>query len=202
VVAVDATWLTSSLKDHFRQFEHADPVVYLEKIFQVPFQVQPLAEDVRERMLRGLLTPSLTRSGESAGPAREQRDGGSLPAGSVEFEAVVASFAATRNQRQALFDAIELTISGAELQQAQAVAALVGSTPRAVKRFVNVYLLVRSIGAARGLTAPGDGRLVRVLAGVSGESDEDGGLTEWRELIDRFRFPGARPAGGTGRMDG
>jgi hypothetical protein len=199
VVAVDATWLTSSLKDHFRQFRQADPVDYLEKIFQVPFQVQPLGKDVRERMLRGLLTPSLTRSGEPGGSAREQEDGGPLPVGSTEFEAVVASFAAARNPRQVLSDAIDLTISSAELQQAQAVAALVGSTPRAVKRFVNVYLLVKSIGAARGLDVPGDGRLVRVLAG---ESDEDDGLTEWRELIDRFRFPGARSAGGTGRMDG
>ncbi|MFD1049561.1 P-loop NTPase fold protein, partial [Kibdelosporangium lantanae] len=202
VVAVDATWLTSSLRDHFRQFTEADPIHYLEKIFQVPFQVQPLGRDVRERMLRGLLTPSLTRSGESDRVARKQEAVGPLPVGSVEFEAVVASFAAARNPRQALSDTIDLTISSAELQQAQAVAELVGSTPRAVKRFVNVYLLVRAIGAARGLTVPGDGRLVRVLAGGSGESDEDGGLTEWRELIDRFRFPGARAGGDAGRMDG
>lgn len=202
VVAVDATWLTSSLRDHFRQFEHADPVDYLEKIFQVPFQVQPLGRDVRERMLRGLLTPSLTRSGESGGDAPTAEDT-TLPAiDTAEFEAVVASFTAPGSPRQALSDAVDLTISEVELQQAQVVAELVGTTPRAVKRFVNVYLLVKSIGAARGLTVPEDGRLVRVLAGDSGESDEDGGLTEWRELIDRFRFPGTRPAGDAGRMDG
>lgn len=209
VVAVDARWLASSLRDHFQQLSGPDatPEDYLEKIFQVPFLIQPVSHEVRQRMLFGLLTPSLSTStnvAEASTPDKERWPTEST----AEFEAVVASFASTAGPREVLSDAVDLTITSAELQQARQAAEQIGSTPRAVKRFVNVYLLVKSIGAGRGLRIPEDGRLITLLATtlrtgmLPRSSDEDTDLTEWRKLIDRFRFPGERRSGAAGRMDG
>lgn len=204
VVAVDARWLTSSLRDHFRQLSGPDatPQDYLEKIFQVPFLIQSLSGGARAQMLRGVLTPSLVPSDQPQGT--DQADESGPVASTSEFEEVVASFSATAGPRQALSDTVDLTITSAELQQAQHAAEAIGATPRAVKRFVNVYLLVKSIGAARGLRVPEDGRLVTLVATALGTgappapSDED---PEWLELIDRFRFPGERRSDAAGRMD-
>lgn len=49
------------------------------------------------------------------------------------------------------------------------MADLVGNTPRAVKRFVNIYLLAKSIGVNRGFRLPPNGQLALLLAiSVSG----------------------------------
>jgi hypothetical protein len=165
VVAVDARWLTSSLREHYRQLAGPDasPEDYLEKIFQVPFRVRPLATSTRQQMLRGLLTPSLI---SASAPAAETTD---VDAAAPEtdlalFHEVVASFATNSGKR--LSDAIDLTITGAELAEAESVADMIGSTPRAVKRFVNVYLLVKAIGLGRGWELPAD--LVILLAVAMG----------------------------------
>src|SRR5262249_31171771 len=49
VVAVDARWLESSLREHYRQLDAdaAVPADFLEKIFQVPFWIPPLDADIR-----------------------------------------------------------------------------------------------------------------------------------------------------------
>jgi KAP family P-loop domain len=165
VVAVDAQWLASSLRDHYRQLAGPDatPEDYLEKIFQVPFRIQPLDDQVRERMLRSLLAPSLAGAGElprQAGGAEVTMPETDLD----EFHEVLRSFTVTFGGAQALSETIDLTLTSRELQQAQDVAGLIGSTPRAVKRFANVYLLVKSIGAGRGLRLPNNGELVTLLA--------------------------------------
>lgn len=61
VVAVDARWLESSLREHYTQLtaDAAVPADYLEKIFQVPFWIRPLGADTRRQMMRGLLAPYL-----------------------------------------------------------------------------------------------------------------------------------------------
>jgi hypothetical protein len=82
----------------------------------------------------------------------------------VDFSEVVDSLARTTSTQQTPSDAIGLTITNAELAQAESVADLIGSTPRAVKRFVNVYLLVKSIGTGRGWPLPQDGQLIVLLA--------------------------------------
>jgi len=94
VVAVDATWLTSSLEEHFRQFEHADAADYLEKIFQVPFQVQPLPRDVPGT---DAARPAHTKPhtiGRTNRTGSRPRGHRVTATGTKEFEAVVASFAA------------------------------------------------------------------------------------------------------------
>jgi hypothetical protein len=168
VVAVDARWLASSLREHYGQLSgwDATPEDYLEKIFQVPFRIQPLPPRQREQMVRGLLMPSVTAPIAQRRPSSVEVDVPETDAD--EFTRVVQSFSDTSSTRQALSDAVNLTVSDDELAQAQEVAPLIGSTPRAVKRFVNVYLLVKSIGAGHGWHPPRDGALMHWLAVTTG----------------------------------
>ena len=79
VVAVDSRWLTSALIDRLvalqpRPAEPDQPTThdYLEKIFQLPFWVQPLASDGRKALVHGLLRRSV-RVPDQALPGPGQR---------------------------------------------------------------------------------------------------------------------------------
>jgi hypothetical protein len=58
-----------------------------------------------------------------------------------------------------LLEATRLTVSEEELALIDEVAPLLGATPRSVKRFVNVYQLVKSIDRHRSGTGDDDGSL-------------------------------------------
>jgi KAP family P-loop domain len=171
VVAVDARWLESSLREHYRQLDAdaAMPADYLEKIFQVPFWVRPLGVNVRRQMMRGLLTPNLASTegasgGTDGGTARVDVSEADLP----NFTQLVRSFEATTSPEPSWLEAAKLTVTGAELALVGQVASLISATPRAVKRFINVYLLLRSMGRGRGWAVPEQGQLALLLAIATG----------------------------------
>ncbi len=174
VVAVDARWLTSSLREHYTQLNaHAAvPADYLEKIFQVPFWVRPLGTDTRRQMVRGLLSPNLAgpapATGPSEGPATETD---LLDANLREFIRLVESFSVTDPAELPWLQAAKLTVTGPELSLIEDMSALIGATPRAVKRFVNVYLLLKSMGRGRGWPLPEQGQVAVLLAIATGLPD-------------------------------
>ncbi|MGH4016246.1 MAG: P-loop NTPase fold protein [Pseudonocardiaceae bacterium] len=171
VVAVDARWLESSLREHYTQLkaDAAVPSDYLEKIFQVPFWVRPLGADTRRQMVRGLLTPHLA----SPDPVAAHGDG---PAGGTElsdadlpeFTRLVESFTGTDQAEQPWLEAAKLTVTGPELRLIEDISPLIGATPRAVKRFINVYLLLKSVGRGRGWPLPEHGQVAVLLAIATG----------------------------------
>ena len=167
VVAVDARWLETSLREHYTQLQAnaAVPADYLEKIFQVPFWVRPLGADIRRQMVRGLLTPNLASpvpaTGDGEGTATEtDLSDADLP----EFTRVVESFGVTDQAKQPWLQAAQLTVTGPELRLIEDVSGLIGATPRAVKRFINVYLLLKSVGRSRGWPMPEQGQVAVLLA--------------------------------------
>lgn len=167
VVAVDARWLESSLREHYTQLRAnaAVPTDYLEKVFQVPFWVRPLGADIRRQMARGLLTPNLASSvpatgdGEGAVTETDLSDA-DLP----EFTRVVESFGVMDQAERPWLQAAKLTVTGPELRLIEDVSGLIGATPRAVKRFINVYLLLKSVGRSRGWPMPEQGQVAVLLA--------------------------------------
>jgi KAP family P-loop domain len=170
VVAVDSRWLTHSLRHHYRQLEGTDaaPEDFIEKIFQVPFWVRPLDPVTRQRMVRELVSPSPVASTTAdstaqvdAGPDISAAD---LPA----FRRLVASFADTAGVDPPWLEAVTLTVSTDELAWIERAAPLLGDTPRAVKRFANVYLLLRSVGRGHGWPLPDGGQVVVLLALATG----------------------------------
>ncbi|CAN5861396.1 molecular chaperone DnaK [soil metagenome] len=149
--------------------EDAEPIDYLEKIFQVPFWVRPLGTDVRRQMLRGLVTPLLAApASELSGP-----EGGTVTvelaaADRAQLEELIASFGRTTADRRRGIDAASMTVTADELALIGDVAGLLAPTPRSVKRFVNIYLVLRSIGRGSGWSVPADGQVLLLLAITSG----------------------------------
>jgi hypothetical protein len=116
-------------------------------------------------MVRGLLTPNL------AGPAPVTGDGADhavrtdVPDADLpEFTRLVQSFTVTDQTEQPWLQAAKLTVTPAELRLIEDTSALIGVTPRAVKRFINVYLLLKSVGRVRGWLIPQKGQIAVLLA--------------------------------------
>lgn len=175
VVAVDARWLSHSLREHYHQLQGTDaaPEDFIEKIFQVPFWVRPLDPMVRYRMITGLMSSNLaagdttaTNTATSATPTKSAEPDiaeSDLP----ELRSLVASFADTDDDSLWL-EAAALPITRQEFGWMQQTAPLLGDTPRAVKRFTNIYLLVRSVGRGHGWPPPTGGQVVVLLAIATG----------------------------------
>jgi hypothetical protein len=187
VVAVDARWLRQSIGQHYAEME-VSPANYLEKIFQIPFQLSAMDHDgfadlVRTLASSGSATPVASSPVEVPRPS---------PVPAVES----AGDPVARDLRPR-----QLDISAAELDFLSTLAPLV-SSPRATKRLVNLYRLLRArlSGSELDSFVGGDGAaavlvLLAVHAGEAKAADglfarlgaAGSGLTSWRGLLDRYR---------------
>lgn len=181
VVAVDARWLSRSLQEYYATLLSPDPIAnqatpqdYLEKIFQIPFWIMPLGEQARGRIVRGLLSPSLARAtSHDAAPSTEASersggDGGTTERGDAPEAHLPDPMEARTDPSPA---ALELLPS--ELAFMEELEPLLGETPRSIKRFVNMYRLMKVMyldatteGADSG-TSPTDSEKVLFLLAIS-----------------------------------
>jgi len=146
VVAVDSRWLSHALTKHFEALSsavfngnEATPDDYLEKIFQIPFWVQPLSDKAKRNIVDGLLRSHL--AGGDGAPSTE--DSGDKPT-LGDLQRRVLSTLDPANAPPNL-SAAALAITRDELGFLDELAPLLGLTPRSVKRFVNLYQLIRII---------------------------------------------------------
>ncbi len=145
VVAVDSRWLTSALVDrlialqpHAAESDQPTTDDYLEKIFQIPFWVQPLASDARMALVHGLLSGSVRTPSEASGSIDDNGDG--LRVGPVEEELakkMLLTFGSEIRTNTSL-----LLLEPTDLALFESLAPLLGDTPRRVKRFVNTCQLL------------------------------------------------------------
>jgi len=149
VVAVDSRWLAGSLREHYRAQlqDGVTPDDYLEKIFQIAYWAQPLGLDVRRRMVRGLLARNLTTGSSESGPVLETHESENVE---HDLDELLRAMHDTRSQPPAWLEAATLAITAEELAFIEQLAPLLGGTPRSVKRFVNVFQLVKTIARSRG----------------------------------------------------
>ena len=152
VLAVDTRWLAQSLQIRYRQLlgetNSAGPYDYLEKIIQIPVHLLPLDEALVRTMITGLTGVPHTPPEEpddTPVPAPHEADGSDLGAGSPSGAGAAGALAAqhARTGRPSL-PAEVLKITSGEATAMSAVAPLVGTTPRTVKRFVNTYRLLKA----------------------------------------------------------
>jgi hypothetical protein len=191
VVGVDARWVTRSLEARYRELLHGtgpdapDPVSqsligaatpgdYLEKIFQVPFWLNPMDQSARGRMVGGLLKGDMVRkeavanvpirpaveNGSEEGSPPDLVPVGALGPGSVELsEPAAVAFSSvgppdkgapkqveekSADTEENLLDQQKLEILQEELDFINELTPLLGRSPRSLKRFVNVYRLIKA----------------------------------------------------------
>jgi hypothetical protein len=174
VVGVDARWVKRSLNLRYKDqlwspensgWDGATPQDYIEKIFQIPFWLEPLSADSTRRYLEGLLaaSPPTTRRGQPETATDESGQVASDTAGEASRKpGTVAEQSPTERAPVASgFKPVELSAAAEEEPASESLpdlleiepleqdfmlelAALVRRTPRAVKRFVNIYRLFRA----------------------------------------------------------
>jgi len=165
VVAVDSRWLAHSLEEHYPaltispknggppsregdEIDQPSPSDYLEKIFQVPFWIEPLGDHGRRSLVRGLLQGNLATTARSDQPV----EGVEPLEFSGDSEAMVrAMFGRTRAVRM---QTAALSVTPAELTFLDELGPLLGDTPRSIKRFVNVYQLLCALPLPPGVESP------------------------------------------------
>lgn len=203
VVGVDARWVKRSLNVRYRNqlrppdndgWDGATPQDYIEKIFQIPFWLEPLSAGSTRTYLQGLLAaaPATPRHGQ---PAPDTEDGGQTDSGSsaqssgtergTGAEAASAETAVSTSSPPAEVPAAQrgdsknealpelLEIEPLEQDFILELAPLVRRTPRSVKRFLNIYRLFRASRAKGHLNAflgtedaPGPYREALLLLGL------------------------------------
>lgn len=152
VLAVDTRWLAQSLQIRYYQLlgatDSAGPYDYLEKIIQIPVHLLPLDEALVRTMITGLTGAPLLQAAEPDDPpvpALPETGDSNLGAGGPS-DAVAAGALADRHARtgRPSLPAEVLKLTTEEATAMSAVAPLVGTTPRTVKRFVNTYRLLKA----------------------------------------------------------
>ena len=142
----------------------ASPYDYLEKIFQIPYWITPMNDGSSRSLLRSLVPTAgkpIRRDGESAdkslaapnlpsaksdGPRSAPKPDDPKVKEAVEnYRGPQRSDAPpTRVTAAAAVEPRALEIGAEEADAMQELAGLIGRSPRSVKRFVNVYRLLRA----------------------------------------------------------
>jgi KAP-like P-loop domain-containing protein len=180
IVAVDPRWLRQSLLDHYPRLlgamekqtqragalgRPATPQDYLEKIFQVPFNLQPMEKPAFESLVKQLFSVGPLQSAALPSAVETQKE--------LSSNAVLASQTKARKEAaiwadvsmgpddQVSFpepleapeskpippDPQRLVLSASEVKDIERFQLLF-QTPRAVKRLANTYCLIR-VGVAQ-----------------------------------------------------
>jgi hypothetical protein len=165
VVAVDARWVSRSLATHFPGLlspaadgearppgGNASPMDYLEKIFQIPFWLRQPSEGAVKQMLRSLMRES--EAGEASrgdDGAHGKPEGVAAPAGGGAPAPGAALGAAAATPGDPVFRHREhdpmaraLDLHAEESDYVARLAPLLDRTPRSLKRFVNVYRVLKA----------------------------------------------------------
>jgi hypothetical protein len=166
VVAVDARWLSAALRIHYKDLIAAEamtgPEQFLEKIFQIPFWLPPMrATDVnRFGAFVSHLVPEAVAAPAKTVRVSETWEEGTTPAerGPWQGEAAIDPDELPQPGDDDLFahaskadQVARVSLTEPELRVLTALAPLAGGTPRAVKRFVNLYRLIRASRQGRAL---------------------------------------------------
>lgn len=152
VVGVDARWVSRALSERYdwlvldddaptsrrrgpaARDGGATPRDYLEKIFQLPFWLEPMSETATADFIAKVArrAPSRGAPGAGSGAGGASEGGGAGGASAARGASAAVDLTPER-----------LVLKDHEVRAMQDLAALVGRSPRAVKRFMNSYRLLR-----------------------------------------------------------
>ncbi|TBE99675.1 P-loop NTPase fold protein [Rhizobium ruizarguesonis] len=164
VVGVDVDWVEHSLSKEFpasgstlNQDQNSLAIRYLEKIFQLPFWLQRLSTQGGDGGSYGRFVRRILKTEKAVGEAN-QKDGQSKIDDSVDFIGTGGEetptgpeTAPTRENTEEHKSFLDEALSTVELTEPEVaflasdgVGQLAGREPRTVKRFINVYRLIRA----------------------------------------------------------
>ncbi len=154
VVGVDPRWVKNALiKRHQLQFtksmevngiEPISPSDYLEKIFQIPFTLKEADDKSVKNMLASLsgTTSIKNKTKKTANsPANNQKENVQSNLETPQ-ETQPSQKLPTKKELQQLAEI--LTLTDEELQLIQSMSLIIGSSPRGIKRFVNIYKIIKA----------------------------------------------------------
>ncbi|WP_282079212.1 P-loop NTPase fold protein [Aquimarina algiphila] len=166
VVGVDPRWVKNALiKKHQLQFvknekspeiEMIDPSSYLEKIFQVPFNLKAPADSSVKHMLKTLAEINPIISDEVTDIEQEEHvsidDSSYTDVEQIENTIPTPEYPIKTTEedikdieRIETKETIEsLQFSEQEIELLQDMSIVIGSSPRAIKRFINIYRIVKA----------------------------------------------------------
>ena len=149
VVGVDSRWLRESLHEHYGALLE-EPDAYLEKIFQIPFSVRPMAHEVYAHLIHEL---TAQRGTEDSNLSQHLIADGAAVAGGTESSAIGATAHLVHDgesdekpsgtyPQEYLPTPQALVITDAERVLLGHLHGIVPN-PRSAKRLVNIYRMLR-----------------------------------------------------------
>lgn len=134
------------LKDDYN-IQVIEPEEYLEKIFQIPFRLKAAKPDAIKGLIGNLLKNEIEvqkvkpeEEGTPPAPAEEGND--AAPTSKESGDSKPKPKPPT--QAPALVAPEDLLFTQTELKHLQEVSVIVGDTPRTIKRFINIYRIIRA----------------------------------------------------------
>jgi hypothetical protein len=164
VVGVDPRWVKNALllkyewqfneqnKEHLKNkgYKPIECSDYLEKIFQVPFHLKEASNEEVKIMLRKLSEPkggNLNKDDEMGGDNEMEDDteAATVQLGQAQFgNFQLGQKTHRKKNKPALKHPTSFELTTREIELIQEFSALIGNNPRAIKRFINVYQIVRA----------------------------------------------------------
>ena len=143
IVGVDTRWIKNSLESerNLNDKNTATSTEYLEKIFQIPFHLNNMEEDVKKEQLKKLMKNDLILTDKKINNKDEDKLEENLVNNSTSTEAGNSSNDTEMHQNNSHQ---ELKIEPFEYNYILKNANFLGETPRTIKRFVNIYRIIRS----------------------------------------------------------
>jgi seryl-tRNA synthetase len=176
VVGVDPRWVKNALvKKHQLQFnnngqqkenaEMIEPSSYLEKIFQVPFQLKSANDESVKHMLKTLAEsqPAIDEINDNLIYDEEGEVAGYDDGKDEEFNEDVATQAPIVKEVLIKEEIESLKFSDKELELLQTMSPILGTNPRALKRFVNIYRVIKAHEDFNYSNESEDGELLVVM---------------------------------------
>ncbi len=191
VVGVDARWLLESLAAHYRALgTAASPRHYLEKIFQIPYALEPMSDAGYGRLIGELMASRPPQQEYAAAPpnAAAVRYAGAMPAG-------LRPGAPAPRQPPAATEPVPIEEDALALQPwegrfAAGLHAFIDS-PRSAKRLSNIYRILKARVPALRLhsfegtaESPGQFQVPLLLLAVL-ISDADGAAGWFADVLGR-----------------
>ncbi|WP_417857607.1 P-loop NTPase fold protein [Xanthomarina gelatinilytica] len=175
VVGVDPRWVKNALtKKHELQFSNKneventqsiEPSGYLEKIFQVPFQLKAATDKSVKHMLKTLAEsqPETTVNDENFLFDEEGELSGYFDKNEEELNEKIVTQVPTP-QEIIIKETIEsLKFSDKEIELLQSMSDILGTNPRALKRFVNIYRVIKAHEDFKYTNETEEGELLAVM---------------------------------------